>query len=53
MNQMFFAIKYVKIRVYFSSHGCLIIREAKKIFEPRQSHFSQIMLSFYKSSLAH
>jgi len=53
MNQMFFAIQYLKIRVYFSSQGCLIIPEAKKIFEPRQSHFSQIMLGFYKSSLAH
>jgi len=53
MNQMFFAIQCVKIRVYFSAQGCLIIPEAKKIFEPLRSHFSQIMLGFYKSSLAH
>jgi hypothetical protein len=53
MNQMFFAIQCIKIRVYFSSQGCLIIPEAKKIFEPQRSHFLQIMLGFYKSSLAH
>jgi hypothetical protein len=39
MNQMFFAIKCIKIRVYFSSQGCLIIPEAKKIFEPQAKPF--------------